>query len=352
MPRPAAGPQLRANPKRQGTYYIFWTEDGRSREHSTGTTDQTRAAEYFAQWLARPKASANGEWTGPRRAAETAIIDVLTLYAREYVAKDDTVVDKERPGYAIAALSAWWADRCCDAVLPQTCNAYIRDRKAQPQTAGRELSVLRAALGYAYKNGKLIEDLRQKVEVPPNPPPRDRWLDRSEAARLLWESRRDRQARGHLPLFIQLMLRTGARPASLFELRWTQVDFTRDRIDFNPSGRQRTSKGRPIIPIPKRLRWFLLAAHARAASPYVLSHDGGQLGSVKKSFRAARQRAGLGDDVIPYTLRHTCGTWLAQAGVDLWLIAGWLGHTQQKTTELYAHHSPTHMEAARRVMDR
>lgn len=271
------------------------------------------------------------------------------MYAREHVASDK-VVDKERPAYAIAALAAWW-DGHCDTVLPQTCRAYTRGRQAGTGTARYELAVLRAALGFAHDNGKLVEDCRKRVEVPPGQPGRDRWLTRSEAAALLWESRRDRLARHHLPLFIQIALRTGARPAAIFDLRWTQIDFQNNRIDFNPPGRARTSKGRPIISIPRRLRWFLLRAHARASSPYVLSYAGRKLTTVKDSFRNARLRAGLGDDVVPYTLRHTAGTWLAQAGVDLWVIGGWLGHSQQRTTELYAHHSPHHMAAARKVMD-
>lgn len=351
MPRPPEGPKLRPNPKRQGTFYIYWTDPatGRSREHSTGTGDQGRATEYFAGWLAR-QGTLGARWDGPRRAAETPIIDVLRMYAREHVASEN-VADKERPAYAIAALSAWWGDRHCDAILPQTCRAYVRERSVQPQTAGRELTVLRAALGFAHDNGKLVEDCRKHVEIPPQPPSRDRWLDRPEAARLLWESRRDPQARGHLPMFILLALATGARPSALFDLRWTQIDFDRDRIDFNQPGRRQTSKRRPIISIPRRLRWFLLRAHARASSPYVLAFNGKRLASVKKSFRHARERAGLGPDVVPYTMRHTAGTWLAQAGVDLWIIGGWLGHTQQRTTELYAHHSPHHMAAARKVMD-
>lgn len=277
-------------------------------------------------------------------------MDVLRLYARERVASEN-VVDKERPAYAIAALSAWWGDRFCDAILPQTCRAYVRERAVRPATSGRELTVLRAALGYAHDNGKLVEDCRKHVEIPPQPPSRDRWLARSEAARLLWESRRDSQARGHLPLFILIALATGGRPAAIFDLRWTQIDFTNNRIDFNPPGRQQTSKKRPIISIPRRLRWFLLRAHARASSPYVLAFNGKKLGSVKKAFRNARTRAGLGADVVPYTLRHTCGTWMAQQGVPLWQIGGWLGHNQQRTTELYSHHHPDHLGAARKVMD-
>lgn len=383
MSRPPEGPKLRPNPKRSGTYYIYWTDErtGRSREHSTGTGDQGRALEYFAQWLGR---RGPAPWTGPRRASDAPIIDMLAMYAREHVA--ERVVSKETAAYAIAALSRWWGDRTCDYVKPETCRAYVRARTSPSHTApcasdhfrdvtemvdggshqaiqagrmkgpgvaestaARELTVLRAALGYAHKNGKLLD--RPFVELPPRPPGRDRWLTRDEAARLLWESRKDPQASGHLPLFILLALATGARPGALFDLRWTQIDFDRDRIDFNPPGRKRTSKGRPIIAIPRRLRWFLLRAHARASSPYVLAFNGRKLKGVRRAFRRARERAGLGSEVVPYVLRHSCACWLAQAGVPIWQIGGWLGHSQQRTTELYAHHHPDHFKDARKVMD-
>jgi integrase len=380
MPRQSTGPKLRANEKRGGTFYIYWTDErGRSRERSTGTRDLAEAHRAFAEWLGQRAEPLR--WDGPRRAAAARIADVLAIYAEEHAAEH--TASPATVHYAIKALLGWWGERTCDYVNPQTCRAYVKaraaprvgrperdDRRATAEwsgepkvasappsaqrgvaasTAARELTVLRAALGYAHRNGKLLE--RPFVELPPRPPGRDRWLTIGEAAGLLRQSRRDPQARGHLPLFILLGLATGARPGALFDLRWTQIDFDRDRIDFNPPGRKRTTKGRPIIPMPRRLRWFLLRAHARAASPYVLSFRGERLASVKKSFRRARERAGLDALVIPYTLRHTAGTWLAQAGVDLRIIAGWLGHTQQRTTELYAHHHPSFMAAARKVMD-
>ncbi|HEX3863558.1 MAG TPA: site-specific integrase [Stellaceae bacterium] len=348
MSRPPEGPKLRPNKKRQGTFYIYWTDPrtGRSRERSTGTGDLAEAHKIFSDWLSNRDTPLT--WDGPRRAAQTSIADVLALYADGHV-ETEHVVGKETAGYAIAALLKWWGNRTCDYVKPETCRAYVRERTVSPATAARELSVLSAAIGYAHKNGKLIE--RPFVELPEKSPARARWLTRSEAAALLWASRHDPQARGHLPLFIMLALRTGARPAALFDLRWTQIDFSRNTINLNPPGRQQTSKRRPVIPVPRRLRWFLLKAHARAASPYVLSYRGKKLGSVKRAFARARERARLGADVIPYTLRHSAGTWLAQAGVDLWLIGGWLGHSHARTTELYLHHQPEYLAAARKVMD-
>lgn len=388
MPRKSEGPQLRLNTKKDGIWYIYWTEKraGRSvsRERSTGTRDSAEAHRVFAEWLDSGGGNDSIRWDGPRRAAQASIADVLAVYAQEHAASHTAA--PERTGYAIDALLSWWGERTCDFIKPETCRAYVRWRTkggsdanvaaniagvsdgvgirsrnlgertvhtpkigVTESTAARELVVLRAALGYAFKNGKLIE--RPFVELPSRGPGRDRWLTRSEAARLLWESRRDPRSRLHLPLFIMLALRTGARPGALFDLQWPQIDFANNRIDFNPSGRKRTNKQRPIISIPRRLRWFLLRAHARATSPYVLSYQGHKLTKLRHSFEAARKRSGLGDDVVPYTLRHSCATWLAQEGVPLWQIAGWLGHSLEKTTELYSHHHPDHLAAARKVMD-
>lgn len=372
MPRKSEGPQLRPNTKKDGIWYIYWTEKraGRSvsRERSTGTRDRAEANRIFAEWLDAGGGNDSIRWDGPRRAAQASIADVLAVYAQEHTASHTAA--PERTGYAINALLSWWGERTCDYIKPETCRAYVRWRMSPERpdksaatakrpdnngtrgvaesTAARELVVLRAALGYAFKNGKLVD--RPFVEIPGKGPGRDRWLTRSEAARLLWESRRNTRARGHLPLFIMLALRTGARPGALFDLQWPQVDFTAGRIDFNPPGRKRTNKQRPIIPIPRRLRWFLLRAHARATSPYVLSYEGHKLADVGKAFETACVRAGL-TDVIPYTLRHSAGTWMAQRGVPLWQIGGWLGHSQEKTTELYSHHHPDHFEQARKVMD-
>jgi integrase len=56
--------------------------------------------------------------------------------------------------------------------------------------------------------------------------------------------------------------------------------------------------------------------------------------------------------VTPHTLRHTCGTWLAQKGVPLFQIGGWLDHSDGRATELYAHHHPDFQEEALAAMNR
>jgi integrase len=262
-----------------------------------------------------------------------------------------------RVGYAIKRLAPWWSDRTVNVVRPETCQAF-RDARLKEgvsvATVTRELGVLRAALIWAQKNGRLT--LAPFVWTPGKQRGKDRFLTRSEAARLLRAARQEPKARLHLPLFILLGLYTGARSEAILTLKWfPQVKFDQgDRgvIDFNPPGRPATpNKKRAIVPITRHLLTFLRSAQRRTNSPFVLSYHGEPIKQIKHSFENACKRAGL-DDVTPHTLRHTCGTWLAQQGVDLWQIAGWLGHSHQETVELYAHHHPSHLKAASEAFDR
>jgi integrase/recombinase XerD len=47
----------------------------------------------------------------------------------------------------------------------------------------------------------------------------------------------------------------------------------------------------------------------------------------------------------PHALRHTFGTALAEAGVDLAVMQALLGHAHVDTTARYVHLAPTHVKA-------
>jgi integrase len=350
--RPSSEPRLFLVERqdRAPVYYIFWRDGERQCRRTTGTGDRRQADQIFARWLLDQEDQKRGLSISPRYPAEARIADILVAYAKN---RESEIIFPERNLYAIKRLLAWWRDRFVDAVRPVVCEAYRDARIKQGvklATVTKELSVLRAALRWGERNGYLVS--APYVKVPPKQDGKDRWLTRNEAARLLRAARKEPKSRLHLPLFILIGLYTGARSEAILSLKWfPQVDLERGVIDFNPPGRVRTKKGRAIVPIPRRLRWFLEKAQARASSPYVLSFRGAPIKRIKHSFTNACERAGL-DDVTPHTLRHTCGTWLAQQGVDLFQVGGWLGHSDPRTTKLYAHHHPNHLAKARDALDR
>jgi integrase len=295
------------------------------------------------------------------------VIDVVDDYAREHGPK---VASPETLAGAVEALRVFFANDTIATLTPERIKEYwvwrrghsirglnrerteieIVDRNVADGTIIRELSgVLRPAIQHAINERRLLAGIYY-VPVPPAAPGRDYWITRPEAAKLLWETRRDKRARLHLPLYTLIALYTGQRRGAILELTWRQVDLVRGRIDFNPPGRVQTSKRRPRIPVPRSLLAALRRAHARATSNFVISYQGNPVGDCKTGFNSAAARAGI-PDCTSHTLRHTAGTWIAQRGVPLHQIAGYLGHSVARTTELYAHHHPDFMEDARAAFE-
>ena len=338
MPRRNQGPRLRWLEKR-GCFYIMWTERGRSRERSTGTEDREQAESVFADWL-----QSRGRRIGPSDPSEILVTEVLNDYAE---ARGPKVSAPDRIGYAVDALTDFWQGRTVGEATPQTCARYMEIRARSAGTVRRELGVLRAAINYAHRCGRITRPVN--IELPERPPPRDRWLTRSEAASLLRASR-TRQARLYLPLFILLGLYTGRRKEALLSLRWAQVDLETGRIDFDLPGRRRTNKRRGTIPIAPRLMPHLRRARRRGSDlGYVLNIDGRRMSDIKGGFKAACKRARL-VGVSPHTLKHTAATWLMQCGTDPWEVSGYLAISMETLIRTYGHHHPDYMqEAARNV---
>ena len=175
------------------------------------------------------------------------------------------------------------------------------------------------------------------IRLPDAPPPKDRWLDRDEAKRLMEAAKPGTRAH----MFISIALATGARRSSIETLTWFQVDLEFGVINFNPPGRRQTKKRRVPVPISDSLRPILIEAYEQRTNEFVLGHHG----SIRKTFDTAVRTAGL-VDVTRHTLRHTFATWAAQAGVDMWKIAGVLGDDEKTVRDKYVHHSPEHLRDA------
>src|SRR5262249_58105226 len=99
-----------------------------------------------------------------------------------------------------------------------SCREYARGRSSASM-ARRELETLRAATRYYHREVQSLGVL-PSVALPRKAEPRDRWLTRSEAARLLWAARHTQ----HLKRFILIGLYTGSRSKNIFGLSWSQVD--------------------------------------------------------------------------------------------------------------------------------
>jgi integrase len=334
MPRRNTGPRL-IYLKKRNCYYIGWTERGRSRQRSTGTADREQAEIALAEFLQKRDHRA-----GPRDPSQVLVTDLLTEYATE---RGPRVVAQDRIAYAIIPLIDFFEGNSVADVRPEACRRYADNRGRSQGTVRRELGVLRAAINHALKNGRITRSV--SVELPDRPEPRDRWLRRWEAARLI-RAACTPQTRLYLPLFILLGIYTGRRKEAILSLRWPQVNLDAKTINFDVAGRKRTSKKRGIVLIPGRLLPHLRRAHKRGTDlGYVIHVDGERIRDIKKGFASACARAGI-QAVTPHTLKHTAATWLMQAGTDPWQAAGFLSTSVETLLRVYGHHHPDYQREA------
>lgn len=356
MPRPNRGPYLQLGPN--GCYEIRWSEGGRSKRSSTRTTHLPTAQAVLGNFLLL----GGGQ---PQRADSDVLLVMDALgdedapgpdYWHEHVIPNVIGVDTIR--YSFDKLKAHFGHMAVKDIMPATVSAYVAKRRAgtlgRPSvnhTISRELSVLNAAINHAVKAKRLSKADQPFIKLPGVSPPRDRWLSFDEADALLAAAlvRVDpRSPKDKLPRvyrFIALALNTASRKGALLGLQRRQVDMAGGMIHLNPAGRAQTKKHRPRVPISDALRPILeriLRETPDNPDAFLLDSDG----CIRTAFENAVDRAGLGRDVTPHVLRHTKATWMAQAGVSMFDIAGVLGDSVETVTKTYAHHHPDYLRDA------
>jgi len=212
---------------------------------------------------------------------------------------------------------------------------YAEMRGVSDGTVLRELGILKAALRYAEGN-RWIE--RQPPFIMPvsQPPPRDLWLTKEQAATLIEKAKSP-----HVCLFIKIAVSTAARSGAILDLTWQQIDFERRIIDF---GRGYGNKRRSVVPMNEDLYKDLCEARELAQTEYVIEYSGKPTKSIKKSFARLCQDCGI--KASPHVLRHTAATWLVMDGVPLREVARLLGNSEAMVEKVYGKHSPDYLKRA------
>jgi integrase len=361
MPQARKPPRLwlRTETSRDGKQRSTWIIKADGRNIRTGClAHQTEEAERkLAEHLAE-------RFEAPRggRSSEITIGDVLTVYLEE---KAQATAAPKTTEQIIGRLNDFFGAMTVSAIKGKTCRDYAAQRGTQ-SGARRDLEVMRAAVRYYHKEYGL--DVLPAFTLPEKGVPRERYLTRSEAALLLWSAlgwekvgtgpnaywvRRRDQKRSHLARLILIGLYTGTRPGTIKRLQWIRsttggwADLERGVIFRRAEGeRVAHNKRKPPVKIASRLlahlkRWKKMDAGLR----YVVHYQGRPIVKENKAFRSAIAAVEL-SDVTPHVLRHTRGTWLAQAQVPPNEAAASLGLTVEEYERTYLHNDPDFQKSA------
>lgn len=293
-----------------------------------------------------------------RKEAEAEALDV---YRRQNLPKDGCTVSElwaeyrkslgSRPTartleYTGRAVLAHFGAYRPDHITKELCEDYRGKREGEGKALGSihtELGHLRSALKYAVKIGLI--DRAPHIWRPAKPSPKERYLSRDEINRLI-----DGCTGPHIRLAVTLLLGTAGRVGAILDLEWQRVDFERGTINLRLAD-SHTRKGRAVVPMNGMTRAALQTARDAALTDYVVEYAGGPVKSIRTGFKAACRRAGIEGATI-HTLRHTAAVYMAEAGVPMWKISQYLGHSNTAITErVYARFAPSAMQDAADVLN-
>lgn len=212
----------------------------------------------------------------------------------------------------------------------------MRKRKA---TANRILTVLKAALNYAYENShaKNADAWRRVKPFRGVDAPKVRHLSEDECARLINE------CSGDLKMLVQGALLTGCRFGELSNLRTK---------DYSPEGGcilirdSKAGKPRHVPLTNEGKEFFERAADKKTGEDLMLTRNKEKWSSglYARPLRQACERANISPPASFHVLRHTYGSLLAARGVPLQVIATAMGHADTRMTERhYAHLMPSYV---------
>lgn len=308
----------------RGNWAIVWSERGSTRRLSLGTDDREAAKVAYEDWVAKLSASPKPQYVTAGKILEGYFAARPKVFPRRW-------------------LLEFFRSTLPSNINRPLCERYIEFRSSvSSATIWSELGILSVALRWAVKEQWI--ERAPHIHRPPAPAPRDRWITKEEADKLIAACKAP-----HVRLFTEIATRTCARSGAILDLTWDRVN---DRfIDFRSPNHAPTNKRRPVVPINAELKLILDEARKTAVSNYVIEYAGRQVGCVKQAFARAAARAHL-EKVSPHTLRHSGATWMAMAGVDMRRISIMLGHSLQRTTEMYAKYAPDYLADAADALSR
>ena len=214
------------------------------------------------------------------------------------------------------------------------------------RTRNARLAALRSFLKYAATRDPASLPVVQRVLAIPMKRfsrPLLEYLSREEMAAILaapaestFSGQRDR-------VLFALMYNTGVRVSEAVGLRRSDLELARSRT-VRIEGKGRKQRVIPLWPnTAERLREWLPRIGQEPESPLFPNLRGGVLSRsgvedrLQEAVRIARAHCPTlkGRRISPHTVRHTTAMHLLQSGVDITVIALWLGHEGTETTHQY-----------------
>jgi integrase len=318
-----------------GTWYIVYDADGRTRWKSTGCALKSEAIRVLT----------NFEELTSRKIDETTLskfkVEFLA-FANSIYSAGTTAIYK----FVLDRFEDLVGDVLLSKVTPRHADVYKTHRlkTIKPVTVNIELRSLRAAFNTALRWKLLVENPFKGIRLVPIDEAFPVYFSKTDFQKLL-DIIKETWLR-ELVLFAAV---TGMRQGEILNLCWEKVDMLRRLVLIEGTRNFRTKLGRKrFIPLNDIAIEVLKLRQRNSPSLYVFSLNGSQIKQdwVTHLFKKYVRKAGLNDRLHFHSLRHTFASWLVQKGATLYEVQKLLGHSDSKMTEVYSHLQPQQLNSA------
>ncbi len=231
------------------------------------------------------------------------------------------------------------------AIAPQHISELLQslqERRFRPATIARNVTSIKRFHAFLLSHGRTTTDPSAETEPPRLARKLPEFLSIDEVERLMDAvdstdllGLRDRA-------IIELLYASGMRASELTRVTVSNLILERRQLQVPGRGGHRR-----LVPIGSHavahVGRYIRDARPHLAQPnsddkLFLNAQGGGLSrmSIWKIIRTAADRASLGKEISPHTLRHSFATHLLEGGAHLGDVQELLGHADISTTQVYA----------------
>lgn len=194
-------------------------------------------------------------------------------------------------------------------------------------TAARYFSIFKAALKQAFIDGYLTVDLSSKVRGIPEQESRREYLTIKELNALA-ETPCEKGVLKRAALFSAL---TGLRHSDIQKLRWKEISLEDGRAKLHFT--QKKTRGVEYMPISQQA--LDLCGEPRLPGQLVFE-DLPDPSWISRPLKKWVESAEIKKNITFHCFRHTFATLQLSSGTDIYTVSKMLGHTNVKTTQIYA----------------
>jgi len=303
-------------------YYIYYKQpNGKRTKVATKTKFKSEALKYLSRFELELSKRVELDYTQIS----------LKKFAFEFLKHSESIHSKKTTRdyrQTFIFMRRYFNNPNLETLTTKQINEYLQHRIefSSIYQGRKDLINLKSAFNFAVKNNYILTNPCNDISRIKTPEKQPLYFSKSELDKFLLSIDND-----DFKDLVLLAVNTGLRQMELLTLTKEQIDLNSGIITLNNRTHITKSRKIRVIPLNATAREIL---NKRIALNPIFPFTADKTIKLMKKYR---EKAEIRNELSFHSLRHTFASWLVQKGVPILNVSKLLGHSDVKTTQIYAH---------------